>query len=71
MVVPTYLPRATEVDLEIPVGPKLPAGRVRWRIMKVEMANPEPHYGLGRRFEDTECEVVRALRAAEDEGVSP
>jgi hypothetical protein len=70
VVVPTYLPRSTEVELEIPVGTKLPAGRVRSRIMKVEMVTREPHYGLGLRFEDTECEAVRALRAAEDEGVS-
>jgi len=66
VVVPTYLPRATEVDLEIPVGSKLPAGRVWARVMKVQMVDREPRYGLGLRFEDTDCELVRALAAAEE-----
>jgi hypothetical protein len=68
VVVPTYLPRATEVDLEIPVGSKLPAGRVWARVMKVQMVDREPRYGLGLRFEDTSCELVRALAAAEEKG---
>ena len=68
VVVPTYLPRATEVDLEIPVGSKLPAGRVWARVMKVQMVDREPRYGLGLRFEDTGCELVRALAAAEAKG---
>jgi len=67
VVVPTYLPRATEVDLEIPVGSKLPAGRVRARVMKVHMVDREPRYGLGLRFEDTGCELVHALQAAEEQ----
>jgi hypothetical protein len=66
VVVPTYLPRNTEVELEIPVGSKLPAGRARARVMKIEMADREPRYGLGLRFEDTDCELAQALRAAEE-----
>ncbi|MBU0616746.1 MAG: PilZ domain-containing protein [Planctomycetes bacterium] len=68
VVVPTYLPRATEVDLEIPVGSELPAGRVWARVMKVQMVDREPRYGLGLYFEDTSCDLVRALRAVEDKG---
>jgi hypothetical protein len=70
VVVPTFLPRATEVDLEIPIGMKLPAGRAWARVMKVRMVDREPRYGLGLRFEDTGCELVRALRAAEEKGAS-
>jgi hypothetical protein len=68
VVVPTYLPRATEVDLEIPVGSKLPAGRVWARVVKIQMVDREPRYGLGLRFEDPNCEVVRALSVADEEG---
>jgi hypothetical protein len=67
VVVPTYLPRSTQVELEIPIGATLPAGRVRSRVMKVRMVDREPRYGLGLRFEDTECEIVRSVRAAETE----
>lgn len=67
VVVPTYLPRATEVDLEIPVGSKLPAGRARARVMKIQMVDREPRYGLGLRFEDSDCELVRALQIVEEQ----
>jgi hypothetical protein len=70
VVVPTYLPRATEIELEIPVGTKLPAGRARARVMKAEMVDREPRYGLGLRFEDTGCDLVRALLAAEEKEAS-
>jgi hypothetical protein len=62
IVVPTYLPRATQVQLEIPPGSSVPAGRVTARVAKVQMVDREPHYSLGLRFEDAECELVRALR---------
>lgn len=70
VIVPTYLPRGTEVDLEIPVGSKLPAGRARARMMTIQMVDREPRYGLGLRFEDTDCELVRALRIAEEQEAS-
>ena len=62
MVVPTLLPRSTQIELEIPVGTKLPAGRVHARVMKTQMMTREPLYGLGLRFEDADCEIVRRLR---------
>jgi hypothetical protein len=67
VVVPIYLPRATEVELEVPVGSRLPAGRVRARVMLVRMIDREPRYGVGLRFEETDGDVVRAARAAEAE----
>jgi len=67
VIVPTYVPRSVQVELEIPVGAKLPAGRVRSRVMKVRMVDREPRFGLGLRFEDTEGDIVRAVRAAEAE----
>ena len=67
VVVPTYLPRSTQVELEIPASPGLPAGSVRARVMSIRMVDREPHYGVGLRFEDPECEAVRALRAAEEQ----
>ena len=68
-VVSTFLPRGAAVTLELPPGTELPAGRVPCSVVKTAMVDREPHYGVGLRFEDTECEVVRALRGdgAEDE----
>jgi hypothetical protein len=63
VVVPTYLPRATLVQLEIPAGTVVPAGHVTARVAKVQMVDREPRYGLGLRFDDAECDLVRALRA--------
>jgi hypothetical protein len=63
VVVPTYLPRATQVELEIPPGSAVPAGRLAACVTKVQMVDREPRYGLGLRFEDTECDLVRALQA--------
>lgn len=68
VVVSTYLPRATQVELEIPAGTPVPAGRVTARVTKVQMVDREPRYGLGLRFEDNECELVQALRAWDEEG---
>jgi len=34
------------------------------------MVDREPRYGLGLRFEDTDCELVRALRIAEEQEAS-
>ncbi len=67
VVVATFVPRTTLVELEIPPGNELPAGRARARVMKVQMVDREPRYGVGLRFEDDESEVVRALQAAEVE----
>ncbi len=68
VVVPTYLPRATEVEIEMPRGTELPAGQVHARVMIIQMVDREPRYGVGLRFEDDDSETVRALRAAEQEG---
>jgi c-di-GMP-binding flagellar brake protein YcgR len=66
-VVATYLPRGTQVDVEIPAEAKLPAGRLRARVMTVRMVDREPRYGVGLRFEDPESELAQALQAAEEE----
>lgn len=65
VVAPTFLPRAVQLDLEIPATASLPGGAVRARVMKVQMVDREPRYGVGLRFEDPDCPVVQALRAAE------
>ena len=70
VVVPTYLPRGIQVYLEIPPAVELPPGRIQSRIMKIRMIDREPRYGLGLRFEDTDCEVVRTLRAQEQQEAS-
>jgi hypothetical protein len=63
VVVPTYLPRATRVELEIQPGTAVPAGRVAARVTKVSMVDREPRYAVGLRFEDADGELVRALQA--------
>ena len=68
VVVSTYLPRATQVKLEIPAGAPVPAGSVTARVTKVQMVDREPRYGVGLRFEDTECALVQALRVWGEEG---
>jgi hypothetical protein len=68
IVVPTYLPRGTQIELEIPTGSAVPAGRVTARVTKVQMVDREPHYGVGLRFEDAKCALVQALRAWDEEG---
>ena len=60
--VSTFLPRGARVLVDFPAGHGLPAGRVQICVMAVNMVDREPHYGLGLRFEDTECEIVQALR---------
>ena len=67
VVVPTYLPRATQVELEIPPGSGLPSGQAPCRVMKIRMVDRDPRYGLGLRFEDTDCDLVKALQAADAE----
>ena len=47
IVVPTYLPRGTQIELEIPTGTPVPAGRVTARVTKVQMVDREPRYGVG------------------------
>lgn len=70
IVVPTYLPRGTELELEVPAGSAVPAGRATARVTKVQMVDREPRYGVGLRFEDAECSLVQALRVWDEEGVS-
>jgi hypothetical protein len=53
--------------VEIPAEAKLPAGRLRARVMTVRMVDREPRYGVGLRFEDPESELAQALQAAEEE----
>ena len=68
IVVPTYLPRGTQVELEVPTGTPVPAGRVTARVTKIQMVDREPRYGVGLRFEDAECALVQALRVWDEEG---
>jgi len=65
VVVSTFLPRSALVDLEIPSGSSVPAGRAQARVMSIRMIDREPHYALGLRFEQNDCELVRAIQAAE------
>jgi hypothetical protein len=67
-VSPTFLPRGTRVALDLPPGTPVPAGRVWCSVVKTAMVDREPRFGVGLRFEDTECEVVRTLRDAAPEG---
>jgi hypothetical protein len=69
-VAPTFLPRGTRVALDLPPNTPLPAGRVWCSVVKTAMVDREPRYGVGLSFEDTECEVVRALRGAVREGTA-
>ena len=61
VIVPTFLPRATRIELEIPPGGRFPAGRTQAVVMKLEMVDREPRYGLGLRFEDDDSPLIRAL----------
>jgi hypothetical protein len=63
VVVSTYLPRSTQLELEIPAATPVPAGRALVRVMSIQMVDREPHYTLGLRFEDSESELVGALQA--------
>jgi hypothetical protein len=67
VVVSTYLPRATQVELQVPAEAGVPAGCVTARVAKVQMVDREPRYGVGLRFENTDCELVRALQAWDGE----
>lgn len=67
VIVPTYLPRALHVELEVPPNETLPGGRVHCRIMTIRMVDREPRYGIGLRFEESDGEYARALRAAEEQ----
>ena len=62
VVVSTYLPRATQIELEVPAGGQFPAGRLRACVMKVEMTDREPHYGLGLKFEEEDHPLIQAFR---------
>ncbi len=62
LVVPTFLPRAAQVELVISTGTPVPAGRIAARVAKVQMIDREPHYGLGLHFDEADSEVLRALR---------
>lgn len=61
VVVPTFLPRATRVELEMPAGGSLPPGRTKAVVMKVQMVDREPRYGLGLKFEDDDSPLIRTL----------
>ncbi|MEW6253222.1 MAG: PilZ domain-containing protein [Planctomycetota bacterium] len=72
VITTTFVPRTAQVLLEIPpgaagtaAGPTVPAGRIRCRVIAVQMLDAEPRYGLGLRFEDTDASAVQALRGAE------
>jgi c-di-GMP-binding flagellar brake protein YcgR len=67
VIVSTYLPRAVQVELELPTQGDIPAGRIPCRVMSVRMVDQEPRYGVGLRFEDPGNPVVQALQQAERE----
>ena len=62
LVLPTFLPRETLVDLEVPAVEDIPAGTVRARVVKVGMLDREPTFGVGLRFEDETSPVVLYLQ---------
>ncbi|GEM_PF-6127085 len=62
VILPVFLPRAAQVELEIPPGGEIPAGRLRARVTKVQMVDREPRYGIGLSFDDSDCPTVRFLR---------
>ncbi len=64
VVVPVYLPRAAQVELEIPPGGTLPAGSLSARVMNVQMVDREPRYGVGLRFDDANSEFSEVLEQA-------
>jgi hypothetical protein len=71
VIVSTFLPRATRIELEIPAGGNLPAGRTRACVMKVQMADREPHYGLGLKFEEIDNPLIQALQELEPSEEKP
>ena len=70
VIVSTYLPRAAQLELELPAHDDLPAGRIPCRVMSIRMVDQEPHYGVGLRFEDPSNPVVQTLQKAERESAT-
>lgn len=62
LVLPTFLPRETLIDLDVPAVEDIPAGTVRVRVIKVTMLDREPTFGVGLRFEDETSPVVLHLQ---------
>lgn len=71
VIVSTFLPRATRVELEIPAGGQYPAGRTSACVMKVHMSDREPHYGLGLKFEEADGPLIQALHEIEASEETP
>ncbi|MGE0481904.1 MAG: PilZ domain-containing protein [Phycisphaerae bacterium] len=65
VLVSTFLPRATCVELNIPDNAWVPAGAVRARVVASTMTHRAPSYALGLRFEDPANPVVVQLRESE------
>ena len=77
LVLPTYLPRATAVDLELPALGGVSAQKLGGQVVMTRMIDREPRFSVGVRFAGDHGEVVDAIAAAigstpaEDEPVRP
>lgn len=65
VVVQTYLPRATRVTLELTGTLQR---RVAARVMRIQMIDREPRYGVGLRFDEPQEGLAREVHAAAGEG---
>jgi len=66
VIVPTFLPRASQVDLELP-GAADHDGRARARVVSVRMLDREPRYSLGLRFEQANEELPSRVTGSHEE----
>jgi hypothetical protein len=67
VIVSTFVPRATRVIVE-PIGTAAGGQRLAARVMRVQMVDREPHYGLGLRFDEPQTEAARMIEASAAEG---
>ena len=61
VLVPTFIPRGATLSVDFPPGDLLIAASIPGRVMSVRMANREPSYALGIRFEDPDDKVFLLL----------
>jgi hypothetical protein len=63
VLVQTFLPRATRVTFEL-AGAAAGGRKIAARVMRVQMVDREPRYGLGLRFDEPQEELARLVEAA-------
>lgn len=68
VVVSTFLPRATLVDVEMPALGSMAATRLPAQVMSVTMIDREPHYAIGLRFLDDQAAYVEQAIATGEAG---